>query len=800
MTATRKLAKNTLYNLSAYAILTLVSFITLPFLLRAYGQSVYGVFVFASSIVGVIALFDFGLTSVLTKEIAQIRGKNSDDQLKKLTTWSLVWLTFIGAGTALCLVFISNLPKLFSSLSAVEFGLLRDMLLLHAGAQLIIWPTRIGAIILAGKERYDVVAISNVMVAIANAFAIITVLSIGRGPLVLVGLTLSITIIAGLAITGYSFTAHRATPRTHALRPGFSQLTRRIFVFSLPVFGTQITAFFMQQQTNRMVLGFMLGATAIALYEIAAKIGGLALQASTLLVSAFPPFIARLETMATREEMERFFIVSSRYLSFALVPLFGVMIPAAPFFIRLWVGAEFLQATLAMQLLVAAVMYYPMFCVADSILIAKGRMKVWMPFAILTAIINVVLALAFVRPFGLTGVAFATFIAYSVEAVCFIAIVNREILISFAGWVKRVLLPSLGSGLVAATSFMLLVTLWTPDTLILLCFEIALSVLAAYVFALIFLMQPDERSRLVRLLPQRLYRSVRDFYVSFDNTISMVTRQSAIKRFVNRWILHRKADLYHFELHITDHCNLNCKSCGHYCNIAPEWHATQEGFKSDIRAMASLFGSIEQIIIMGGEPLLHPQIEQFFEIARETLPDTRIYLMTNAILLPRMEPKFWEEAAKHDIIIQCDDYPIKLEKEKIAELANRYGVTYEWTPFRKQFFRAPLDADCSNDPYQSLVSCQGYSNCPIVREGKLYHCAPIAYSDILRSHFDLDAFKTTDRDYFSLPDVPATWAQSWQALDFLLSPPPWCGHCDFDRFEYFDWDTSKRQLDEWVIS
>ena len=798
MTTTQKLARNTLCNLSAYAISAIVSFVTLPFMLRAYGQSVYGVFMLASSVVGVIALFDFGLTSILTKEVAQIDGEDHDARLKKLAAWSFVWFFFIGVGTALCVVALSRVPTLFSSLSAVEFKLLQDMLLLHAGAQLIVWPTKIGAIILAGKQRYDAIALSSIVVAVANALAIIVVLSVGRGPLVLVGLTVLISMGAGIVLTGYAFFAHKFTLSMRTLTPGFSRLTRRIFVLSLPVFVTQVTAFVMQQQTDRIVLGMVLGAAAIALYEVAAKMGTLVLQASTLLVSAMPPFVARLETMTTGQQMERFFTRSSRYLSFALVPLSAALIPASSSLIRLWVGVDYLQATLAMQLLVVAVMFYPTFCVADSILIAKGRMKVWMPFAILTALINIVLSLAFVKPFGLTGVAFATLIAYVIEGICFVAIIVREIPSSLMTWTRRVFAPSLGAASVAIVLMMGFQMLKTPESIVWLAVQIGGAVLGAYAVTFVLLMQSEERSQLRRLVPARIYRSARNIYVSFNNTTSMVNRQNVITRFIRKYLLRKKADLYHFEIHITDHCNLNCKSCGHYCNIAPEWFATLEGFEADMTAMASVFGSIEQMMIMGGEPLLHPQVEQFFALARKAFPKTRIYLMTNAILLPRMKPEFWQEAAKHDIIILCDDYPVTLQKERIAELAGEHGVVYEWTPFREQFFRAPLNAGRTHDPYRSLASCQGFSNCPIVRDGALYHCAPIAYSDILRSRFSLDAFEVTDQDYFMLPKSSATLAQSWRALQFLLAPPPWCGHCDFDNFEYFDWGTSKRELSEWI--
>ena len=303
-------------------------------------------------------------------------------------------------------------------------------------------------------------------------------------------------------------------------------------------------------------------------------------------------------------------------------------------------------------------------------------------------------------------------------------------------------------------------------------------------------------AKLMRKLPTPLYHILRDWYVSFHNENSMVSRQNVVQRFAQR-AAGKKPHLYHAEIHITDHCNLNCKSCGHFSNIAPEWYASVDDFARDLRALAAHVSGLDELMVMGGEPLLHPKVGEFMLVARTLFPDTRLYLMTNTLLLPKMNDEFWEIMHETRSILLCDDYPVHSKKDYIAQQAHDFDVTLEWTQFREDFFRAPLEAEGINDTYYSFARCQGFSNCPIIRAGKIYPCAPIAYADIFENYFGLSGFERSEQDSFELQPEP-TLKRSWEMMDFLLHAVPWCSHCNFDKFTYFKWGTSKKEAGEWL--
>lgn len=252
--------------------------------------------------------------------------------------------------------------------------------------------------------------------------------------------------------------------------------------------------------------------------------------------------------------------------------------------------------------------------------------------------------------------------------------------------------------------------------------------------------------------------------------------------------------LQHLDIHLTDHCNLNCKSCEHYSSIAEPAFADLAQFEAELARLAELFSGIEQVYLLGGEPLLHPEVEEFVRVARRYLPETRICLMSNGVLVPRMGESFWDALRETGTVLLCDQYPGVADVAAIDALGAEHGVAVEWVEPTEKFFRAPIDPSGGCDPEESFVRCVGVSNCAIVKDGRMYPCAHIAYVDILRKRFGIEGLEATDADSISIYDG----ATGDEIVDFLMAPVPWCRYCDYPALEYFQWGRTGRQLEEWV--
>jgi hypothetical protein len=62
------------------------------------------------------------------------------------------------------------------------------------------------------------------------------------------------------------------------------------------------------------------------------------------------------------------------------------------------------------------------------------------------------------------------------------------------------------------------------------------------------------------------------------------------------------------EINITDHCNLNCRSCDHFSPIAKEYFLDLKSFENDMKRLAELSGGlIWRISIQGGGTITTPR-------------------------------------------------------------------------------------------------------------------------------------------------------------------------------------------------
>ncbi|HEV2096970.1 MAG TPA: radical SAM protein [Chthoniobacterales bacterium] len=101
-------------------------------------------------------------------------------------------------------------------------------------------------------------------------------------------------------------------------------------------------------------------------------------------------------------------------------------------------------------------------------------------------------------------------------------------------------------------------------------------------------------------------------------------------------------------LYVTDRCNLNCGYCTEYDNSRT--HPTIEQLKSWVRKIRDL-GTM-RIALVGGEPLLHPQIVELVRYCREVGLATS--LTTNGFLLTRKLLGELEEAGLQVMQISVD--------------------------------------------------------------------------------------------------------------------------------------------------
>jgi organic radical activating enzyme len=249
-----------------------------------------------------------------------------------------------------------------------------------------------------------------------------------------------------------------------------------------------------------------------------------------------------------------------------------------------------------------------------------------------------------------------------------------------------------------------------------------------------------------------------------------------------------------FDVHLTEHCNLNCKSCSHFSSLAPKEFADVDVFEKDMKRITELFQKkIYKICLLGGEPLLHPQLLDFVNIAYKYAPKTERQLITNGLLLLKQNNEFWRIFRETNTIINITNYPVNIKYEEIKTKCKSENVQLILEPVIKDFKKYDYDFNGSQSIKKNYKYCSDAINCAQLNNGRLCLCQQVAYIHHFNNYFDLN-LEITDKDYIDIHKAKSKRS----VLKYMRNPIPFCKYCSLKtRGMVSEWGISKKELNEW---
>jgi hypothetical protein len=190
---------------------------------------------------------------------------------------------------------------------------------------------------------------------------------------------------------------------------------------------------------------------------------------------------------------------------------------------------------------------------------------------------------------------------------------------------------------------------------------------------------------------------------------------------------------------------------------------------------------------MGGEPLLHKDINSFIKIINKYLPKTEIQLLTNGILINKMDNTFWNTCKKYKVQINVTPYPINLDYYKVFNtiLNNKIDLfIYDNGELdNKQFDIFDFDLNKKQNKRTNFKKCGMAKNCANLKNGKIYICPIINNIDRYNKHYNknLEVLKDDYLDIYNIKD-------SKEIYEFLSKPASFCKYCNLKEKKKVKWE------------
>lgn len=186
-------------------------------------------------------------------------------------------------------------------------------------------------------------------------------------------------------------------------------------------------------------------------------------------------------------------------------------------------------------------------------------------------------------------------------------------------------------------------------------------------------------------------------------------------------------DVFALEINAVTQCNLACVGCSHSSPISPTSNADPEEVYSDLSRLAAVV-TLGELRILGGEPLLHPDLTGLMRAARRSQIGGVTRLYTNGVRLHRGSWAWLEFADE----VQLSIYPgAKLDTQVLTRFSEACAsadvklIPKQFHSFRLSRPSSPLSDDEISIVYDTCQMAHSRS-CHTVQAGRVYICPPSA--------------------------------------------------------------------------
>jgi len=202
-------------------------------------------------------------------------------------------------------------------------------------------------------------------------------------------------------------------------------------------------------------------------------------------------------------------------------------------------------------------------------------------------------------------------------------------------------------------------------------------------------------------------------------------------------------------------CNLSCEGCTTFSDLSYQGYTTWAQGRKWLEPWIHRL-ELEGIGVIGGEPLINPEIREWLQGLRELLPHAQIRFVTNGLLLDR----HWDVV---NLLHRLGNSVLKISQHvttpELASVIQHVHDSYDWQPvhefgidrwattnqfrfqisqpkiflktFRNNYANMEPHDNAPADAFELCVQ----KRCPLLYNGRLYKCGTVALTpELLYRH------------------------------------------------------------------
>ena len=250
-----------------------------------------------------------------------------------------------------------------------------------------------------------------------------------------------------------------------------------------------------------------------------------------------------------------------------------------------------------------------------------------------------------------------------------------------------------------------------------------------------------------------------------------------------------KSNLVELDILLNKHCNLKCKNCMRWCNLAKEEFYDFEDIKKDLDTPLH----IDSITLNGGEPLLYPKLKELLIFLREKYPKASLQIFTNCKGFQTCDDDLLKIISDTNTGIVYSEYTLSnIDYDKVRSRLDKFNIKYyaiydaeisvTERKLSVEFAVCPLTHNKHFSKLKRKKKCM--CGMPSLWKGKLFVCPRTAFVDIVNQ---TNPEFNQDNSFMNLKDIKSV--KDFQKIHFKVASL--CEYCVTSSSKFEKWCVGK---------
>lgn len=402
------------------ALSIIINLIYTPIMLNLLGDSEYGLYNLASSIISYLTLLSLGFNASYIRFYSRFKKQGDDEKIKKLNGLFIIFFSAMGLISFVAGMILSfNIGIFFNETYTVNDLQIAKVLMIFLSINLAMsFPASVFGSYIISQEKFIFQKLVNIGKTVISPCLCIAVLYLGYGSIGMVIVTTIVVFIIDIINVCYCFKYLKMRFSFRNIPKG---LFKEISIFSLFIALNEIVNQ-INWQTDKLILGKMISASAVAIYAVASTINTMYMNFSSAISGVFIPRIHKIvneNESDMNKKLTELFIKVGRIQFFVMMLILSGFIIFGKFFLELWTKntVDYSLVYVITLLLIVPTTVPLIQNVGIEIQRAKNLHKFRSIAYLIMAILNVIISIWFCSMWGIIGTTLGTTISIVISNV-----------------------------------------------------------------------------------------------------------------------------------------------------------------------------------------------------------------------------------------------------------------------------------------------------------------------------------------------------------------------------------------------